>query len=220
MASALDEHDLSKTGVMKMSPELLRTMAEKSLRAEEQEPSDPWPGDANTKNQPLESLEALEAEDTNENDPGLDQGRDAPPAETIATLEPPQPMADDIQNKTAVATRAELAEMMSRLDEEKDSIQSATPPKPPTERRTTAPPPPPKDAFESHREKRYVKIFNDFIELRRNSGESTQLSYDKFVARLEKSRSAVMRQHRCDDVKFRVYEKNGKAALKVTPIGS
>jgi hypothetical protein len=64
----------------------------------------------------------------------------------------------------------------------------------------------------------YREVFGQFIETRKRCGEGiADLTYDKFVAKLEKSRTAVVAKHHCDDVRFQVYVKDGKAALKALP---
>ncbi len=63
----------------------------------------------------------------------------------------------------------------------------------------------------------FTQVYGEFISTRRQCGESDKLAFDKFSARLEKSRLAVMQKTGCADVRFQVYVKNGKAALKATP---
>ena len=41
--------------------------------------------------------------------------------------------------------------------------------------------------------------------------------HEKFSAKLDKTRAAVVAKHNCADVRFEVYVKNGKAALKAVP---
>lgn len=66
-------------------------------------------------------------------------------------------------------------------------------------------------------EAHFRQVFNDFMNTRRECGETGELDYNKFAKRLEQSRVAVMAKHQCSDVRFQVYVKNGKAALKATP---
>ncbi len=61
--------------------------------------------------------------------------------------------------------------------------------------------------------------FDEFVALKRKCGESTaNLTYEKFSAKLRKSRDALMAKHDCKSVKFQVYVRDGKAALKAKPI--
>lgn len=90
-----------------------------------------------------------------------------------------------------------------------------------------APTPPPARSFTSadsgspaqgDRETYYRQIFEEFVATRRSCGESyAELTFDKFRTKLETSRAAVVAKHNCTDVKFQVYVKEGKAALKATP---
>lgn len=64
----------------------------------------------------------------------------------------------------------------------------------------------------------FRQVYDDFVTLRAQCGEPGSISFEKFRARLEKSRSMVLEKHGCRDVAFKVYEKNGRAALKATPV--
>ena len=71
----------------------------------------------------------------------------------------------------------------------------------------------------SEDEAHYREVFAQYVEVRKECGESTaELSYEKFVVTLRKNRDQIM-QARPDtkDVRFSVYVKAGKAALKATP---
>jgi hypothetical protein len=69
------------------------------------------------------------------------------------------------------------------------------------------------------RDAHYQEVFQRFIEVRAECGESTDdLTFDRFLVKLGQSRDAVMSKHVCNDVRFAVYVKNGKAALKATPV--
>lgn len=63
----------------------------------------------------------------------------------------------------------------------------------------------------------YREVFDSFVETRRTCGETGELGFEKFKTRLVESRAAVLAKHNCKDVRFQVYVKNGKAALKATP---
>jgi hypothetical protein len=63
------------------------------------------------------------------------------------------------------------------------------------------------------------QVYQDFVELKQQCGESTDgFTYDKFEATLKKNRDTLMSRHGAKRVKFSVYVKEGKAALKATPI--
>ena len=78
-----------------------------------------------------------------------------------------------------------------------------------------APPPPPAEASP---EDTFRRVYDEFVAMRAQCGEAGAIPYEKFRARLEKSRATVLEKHQCIDVNFKVYEKNGRAALKATPI--
>ncbi len=67
----------------------------------------------------------------------------------------------------------------------------------------------------------FRKVFDDFVAMKVQCGESTtSLTYEKFAKKLTKNRDTLMAKHKCKSVRFQVYEKNGKAALKATPVKS
>ena len=62
-------------------------------------------------------------------------------------------------------------------------------------------------------------VFEDFLKLKRSNGEPTEgLTFDKFRTTLVKNRDALVARHGCKRVKFTVYVKDGKAALKASPV--
>jgi hypothetical protein len=67
-------------------------------------------------------------------------------------------------------------------------------------------------------EQGFREVYELFLRAREQSGESGALPYDKFRLRLQESRVLVVARHRCADVHFQVYVKNGKAAIKATPV--
>jgi hypothetical protein len=62
-------------------------------------------------------------------------------------------------------------------------------------------------------------VYQDFVALKQQCGESTDgFTYEKFETTLKKNRDALLSRHGAKRVKFSVYIKEGKAALKATPI--
>ncbi len=62
-------------------------------------------------------------------------------------------------------------------------------------------------------------VFQDFVSLKQQCGESTDgFSYDKFEQTLKKKNEELLTRHGAKRVKFSVYVKEGKAALKASPI--
>lgn len=63
------------------------------------------------------------------------------------------------------------------------------------------------------------QVYRDFLETRETCGESIEgLSWEKFHARIKATAAVVQKQHACAEVKYGVYVKDGKAAIKVTPV--
>jgi hypothetical protein len=68
-------------------------------------------------------------------------------------------------------------------------------------------------------EAHFKEVFQQFLETKRQCGESVVgLTYDKFVVTLKKNKEAIVSKHGAAKVRFTVYVKDGKAALKATPI--
>jgi hypothetical protein len=68
-------------------------------------------------------------------------------------------------------------------------------------------------------EEHYREVFDQYVELRRQCGESTsELAFEKFIVTLRKNRDQIlMSRPEIKHVRFTVYVKAGKAALKATP---
>jgi hypothetical protein len=65
----------------------------------------------------------------------------------------------------------------------------------------------------------FKDVYERFVELRKRCGEDiSDLAFDRFQAKLLKNREAMMKKHQCRTVRFQVYEKDGKAALKASPV--
>ena len=76
----------------------------------------------------------------------------------------------------------------------------------------------PYDADEEE-EAHFGRTFDDFLDKKRQCGESTVgLSRDKFLQKLRDNKAALIDKHGCRTVRFSVYIKDGKAALKATPV--
>jgi hypothetical protein len=62
-------------------------------------------------------------------------------------------------------------------------------------------------------------VFQDFVSLKQQCGENTDgFSYEKFELTLKKKNEELLSRHGAKRVKFSVYVKEGKAALKASPI--
>ena len=67
----------------------------------------------------------------------------------------------------------------------------------------------------------FRQVYRDFIETKQACGESTEgITFDKFSGKLRSNRQQLISRYSCKTVKFQVYVKDGKAALKATPVTS
>jgi hypothetical protein len=63
------------------------------------------------------------------------------------------------------------------------------------------------------------RVYEEFLALKRQCGEDTStLTFEKFKGTLQRNKDALVQRHNCTRVKFTVYEKEGKAALKASPV--
>jgi hypothetical protein len=88
-------------------------------------------------------------------------------------------------------------------------------------------PPPPKrpgdegDAASvlSAKEAEWQQVYQEFVATKQQCGEDTEnFTYQKFEVTLKKNEAAIVQRHGASRVKFSVYVKDGKAALKASPI--
>jgi hypothetical protein len=65
----------------------------------------------------------------------------------------------------------------------------------------------------------FEKLFEQFVKTKEECGEDTEgLTLARFVRRLDQNKKTLMSRYGCRSVRFQVYVKKGKAALKATPI--
>lgn len=100
---------------------------------------------------------------------------------------------------------------------------------------TPVSPPPPKNAFggidddilgggadpeaTSMVDPYFKSVYDQFVALKQSCGEPTAgLTYQKFSEKLIKNRDDLIAKTGCKEVRFTVYVKDGKAALKATPV--
>lgn len=68
-------------------------------------------------------------------------------------------------------------------------------------------------------EQHWRETYDRFRELKSQLGEpADRISFEKFAAKLKKNRSDLLAKHNCKGVRFSVYEKEGKAAIKASAI--
>jgi hypothetical protein len=62
-------------------------------------------------------------------------------------------------------------------------------------------------------------VYDDFVRVRAECGETPDaIAFDRFRQKLMKNREQLVGKYGCRTVKFHVYVKEGKAALKATPV--
>jgi hypothetical protein len=73
------------------------------------------------------------------------------------------------------------------------------------------------DAFDEVEDWR--RVYEEFVSVKRQCGEPTApLTFEKFKGTLQRNKDALVARHNCNRVKFTVYVKEGKAALKASPV--
>ncbi|WP_306413921.1 MXAN_5187 C-terminal domain-containing protein, partial [Chondromyces apiculatus] len=62
-------------------------------------------------------------------------------------------------------------------------------------------------------------VYEEFRTVKQQCGEPVDsLTFEKFKATLQRNKDALVSRHNCTRVKFTVYVKDGKAALKASPV--
>jgi hypothetical protein len=65
----------------------------------------------------------------------------------------------------------------------------------------------------------FKQVYDQFLSVKQSCGEPTAgLTYQKFSEKLVRNRDDLMAKTGCKEVRFTVYVKDGKAALKATPV--
>ncbi len=68
-------------------------------------------------------------------------------------------------------------------------------------------------------EAHFQDVFHEFLAVRERCGESGDgLTLEKFAGKLRKNRDQLVQKYGCRTVRFQVYVKDGRAALKATPV--
>lgn len=124
-----------------------------------------------------------------------------PPPSTLATP-PPRPAPPRTPTPPAVPVAPEPAQPAPSLADalDDDILGGAAEPA---------------EDLETH----FKQVFEQFVSVKKSCGESTSgLTYAKFSEKLVKNRDDLMAKTGCKEVRFTVYVKDGKAALKATPV--
>jgi len=65
----------------------------------------------------------------------------------------------------------------------------------------------------------WQKVYEEFVAVKQQCGEPTAgMTFEKFKSTLQRNKDALVQRHGVSRVKFTVYVKDGKAALKASPI--
>jgi hypothetical protein len=71
----------------------------------------------------------------------------------------------------------------------------------------------------ANEEEEWHQVFQEFVATKQRCGETIEgFTYEKFEQTLRKNREALVKRHAARHVKFTVYVRDGKAALKANPI--
>jgi hypothetical protein len=85
--------------------------------------------------------------------------------------------------------------------------------------RASQPPPMRIESSQARGDAYFRQVFDQFVSTKRRCNEPIGgLVYERFAEKLVKNREDLMIKTGCRDVRFTVYVKDGKAALKATPV--
>jgi hypothetical protein len=149
---------------------------------------------------------------------------DLPPfaAALFGTVHSPQ-LEDPAEARTVAAhPSSPVEEPNPNPPPSADTAQEPYPPyQEPAPRETLemAPVPEAPHAVDNPDEAHFQDVFQNFLILRQQCGESADgLTYERFAQKLQKNREQLIARYQCRTVRFQVYVKEGRAALKATPI--
>jgi hypothetical protein len=117
-----------------------------------------------------------------------------------------RPQANAIPEATRVADTPEELIASSRLPAPRAPTQAAV------QVVNTKPGVPPDEVH-------FQDVFHEFLAVRERCGEvGDNLTFEKFAGKLRKNRDQLVQKYGCRTVRFQVYVKDGRAALKATPV--
>ena len=140
------------------------------------------------------------------------------------------PVSDGMDEEEAIAKRAtvmssipETLAQADARDEAKAEAEAETKAEPEVEPEEEAEPeakPEAKPEEKAPELDEYIrKVYEEFVEMKSQCGEDTsKLTLERFGTKLSRNRANLIKRFGCKTVKFQVYVKDGKAALKATPI--
>ncbi len=117
--------------------------------------------------------------------------------------------SSDLQSSGESTVVATIPEELLRAAARKPSSQVAVP----------LPAPVPETDLADAEEQHYRQVYEDFLTMRAQCNEPLEgLTYERFVSKLRKNRDQLIQKYSCKTVRFQVYNKEGKAALKASPV--
>jgi hypothetical protein len=138
-----------------------------------------------------------------------------------AKKRPPPPPGGGREAAVPASDPGAISGITALEDLEAESV--AAPPAPP-KRGPAAPPPRPSGAHaavtgDGGELDEWRHVFDEYKKVREQCGEATSgLTFEKFQGTLQKNKAAILAKHPADRVRFTVYVKDGKAALKASPV--
>ena len=67
-------------------------------------------------------------------------------------------------------------------------------------------------------ERRFRTVYDQLVDARRQTGQSTNISFDSVRESLKKQSRMIKSKFKCDDVQFRVEIQDGKPKMKAVPV--
>jgi len=67
-------------------------------------------------------------------------------------------------------------------------------------------------------ERRFRSVYDQLVDARRQTGQSTNISFDSVRETLKKQSRMIKSKFKCDDVQFRVEIQDGKPKMKAVPV--
>jgi len=115
----------------------------------------------------------------------------------------------------------ELLKLSGSNEAEPAAVKPSAMPKPPAPAMPPPPTPPsqPPPGKPGGEDAHFKEVFDKFVATKQQCGEpTTGLTFDRFAVKLRKNTTDLKARYKCRTVRFQVYVKNGKAALKATPV--
>jgi len=142
-------------------------------------------------------------------EPAADEASAQPAAE--------EPAAEPFPGDEPTRSEGLSAALMDKLPERDEELhaQADGAPQADVTLKDFIPPAQDSDPDESH----WRETYDRFCELKEQLGEpADRISFERFAAKLKKNRAELVVKHNCKGVRFSVYEKDGKAAIKASAI--